>query len=116
MPTSAVVFDADGTRVGVVESDKVHFKKVTLGRDYGTEVEIASGLAGDESVITNPGLRTTEGSDVRANTPVATNTQQKPEDATVQATKAYVRRISDMLDDLRKKLLGGDPGRAAGRA
>lgn len=33
----------------------------------------------------------------------AANTQQKPEDATVQATKAYVRRISDMLDDLRKK-------------
>jgi RND family efflux transporter MFP subunit len=77
VPTSAIVFDADGTRVGIVESDKVHFKKVTLGRDYGTEVEVASGLTGDESVITNPGLRTIEGSDVRANNPVAAGTKSK---------------------------------------
>ena len=34
---------------------------------------------------------------------VAANPQQRPEDAVVQATKAYVGHISDMLDDLRKK-------------
>jgi len=34
---------------------------------------------------------------------VAANPQQRPEDAVVQATKAYVAHISDMLDDLRKK-------------
>jgi RND family efflux transporter MFP subunit len=78
VPTSAIVFDAEGTRVGIVESDKVHFKKVTLGRDYGTEVEIASGLVGDESVISNPGLRTTEGSEVRPNNPLAADTKPKP--------------------------------------
>jgi len=39
---------------------------VTLGKDYGKEVEIVEGLTGDEQVITNPGERIVEGSVVRA--------------------------------------------------
>ncbi|HEX3358117.1 MAG TPA: efflux RND transporter periplasmic adaptor subunit [Tepidisphaeraceae bacterium] len=65
VPTSAVVFDSEGTRVGVVEDNKFHFKKVTLGRDFGTEIEVASGLQGDEQIVKNPGTRTVEGTEVR---------------------------------------------------
>src|SRR5205814_9759345 len=39
VPTSAVVFDADGTKVGVVEDQKFHYRTVELGRDFGTEIE-----------------------------------------------------------------------------
>jgi RND family efflux transporter MFP subunit len=69
VPTSAVVFDADGTKVGVIEDQKFHFRPVELGRDFGTEIEIASGLQGDEQVVKNPGLRLTEGGEVRLASP-----------------------------------------------
>lgn len=58
VPTSALVFSSAGMRVATVGSDnKLAFVNVTLGRDYGTEVEILNGLTGSESVVTNPGER-----------------------------------------------------------
>ncbi len=65
VPTSAVVFDSDGTRVGIVQDNKLHFQTVQLGRDFGTEVEVAAGLQGDEQVVTNPGMRMSEGGEVK---------------------------------------------------
>jgi RND family efflux transporter MFP subunit len=67
VPGPAVVNDAQGTQVAVVRGDgTAHFQKVTLGQDFGKEVEIVEGLTGDEQVITNPGERIVEGSVVRA--------------------------------------------------
>lgn len=40
---------------------------------------------------------------VKADEGKVASTQQKPDDAEIQATKAYLNHISDMLDDLRKK-------------
>ena len=40
---------------------KVHLQPVVVGRDYGTEVEIAKGLRGGEFVLLNPGDASTEG-------------------------------------------------------
>jgi len=37
---------------------------VTLGQDFGNEVEVVEGLSGDELVIANPGERTVEGAAV----------------------------------------------------
>jgi RND family efflux transporter MFP subunit len=73
VPTSAVVFDADGTKVGIVEDNKLRYRKVELGRDFGTEVEVATGLDGSEQVITNPGLRLVEGGDVKVNSQSTAN-------------------------------------------
>ena len=62
VPTSAVVFDATGTKVWLVDRErKIHQQKVDVGRDLGTEVEISNGLSGDESVVTNPGERMADG-------------------------------------------------------
>ena len=44
VPTSALVFDAEGTRVAVVKDGKVHFQPVMVGRDLGTDLEINGGL------------------------------------------------------------------------
>jgi RND family efflux transporter MFP subunit len=67
VPGPAVVNDAQGTQVAVVRGDgTAHFQKVTLGQDFGKEVEIVEGLTGDEQVITNPGERVVEGAVVRA--------------------------------------------------
>jgi RND family efflux transporter MFP subunit len=56
IPANSLVIRPDGPQVAVVGEDhKVHYQKVVVGRDYGTEIEITSGLAGVEALISNPG-------------------------------------------------------------
>jgi RND family efflux transporter MFP subunit len=55
VPSSAVIFDAKGVSIATVGSDnRVLLKPVTIGRDLGSVVEIASGLAQNDRVIQNP--------------------------------------------------------------
>ncbi|MEH2364833.1 efflux RND transporter periplasmic adaptor subunit [Nostoc sp.] len=62
VPNSALVVNAGGTQVATVTKDeKVHYQKVAVGRDYGTEIEITSGLTGKESLIATPTVDDTEG-------------------------------------------------------
>src|SRR5215468_11732955 len=44
LPAEAVVFNAQGTRVAMVgPGNKLHFQKVTIGRDLGTSIDIQAG-------------------------------------------------------------------------
>ncbi|MEH2093890.1 efflux RND transporter periplasmic adaptor subunit [Nostoc sp.] len=62
VPDSVLVIDAKGTQVATITKNQtVHYQKVGVGRDYGTEVEITSGLTGNESLIANPTVDETEG-------------------------------------------------------
>ncbi|MEH1872731.1 efflux RND transporter periplasmic adaptor subunit [Nostoc sp.] len=62
VPDSALVVNAGGTQVATLTKDQtVHYQKVAVGRDYGTEVEITSGLTGNESLIATPTVDQTEG-------------------------------------------------------
>jgi RND family efflux transporter MFP subunit len=55
IPGDALIVKPDGSYALVVdEAGAVHYRKVTLGRDYGTAVELTSGLNGAEHVIVNP--------------------------------------------------------------
>jgi membrane fusion protein (multidrug efflux system) len=55
IPSSALIFNQNGTRVAVAgPDDKVQFKTVTIARDLGREIEIGSGLAADDRVIVTP--------------------------------------------------------------
>ena len=66
VPDSALVINAAGTQVATVTKDnKVHYQKVELGRDYGTEIEIASGLTGNELLIATPTVDQIEGTSVK---------------------------------------------------
>ncbi|GLU34985.1 efflux RND transporter periplasmic adaptor subunit [Trinickia caryophylli] len=66
LPASALLFRPGGVQVAVAGSDgKAHLKTVVLGRDSGTRVAIASGLAATDRVIDNPGDATTDGEPVR---------------------------------------------------
>jgi RND family efflux transporter MFP subunit len=52
VPSSAVIFDKDGLRVATLNSDdRVVMKPITIGRDLGSKIEIASGLAPEDRVI-----------------------------------------------------------------
>jgi hypothetical protein len=50
--------------VAAVRDGKVHYKKIAVGRDLGTQIEVATGLDLDDQVITNPGERIYEGAEV----------------------------------------------------
>ncbi len=55
IPDNAILIDAKGQRVVVVDSsNQIHIKSVKLGRDFGTKTEILSGLDPQERVVQNP--------------------------------------------------------------
>jgi RND family efflux transporter MFP subunit len=61
IPAPSLIVNADGNQVGIVRDGAFHMQKVALGIDSGNEVEVVSGLTGDEQIVTNPGERLTEG-------------------------------------------------------
>jgi multidrug efflux pump subunit AcrA (membrane-fusion protein) len=55
IPVNTLLFRSEGLRIAeVVDGQRAELKQITLGRDYGSEVEVTSGLTGNESIITNP--------------------------------------------------------------
>jgi len=70
VPANALVIRADGPQVAMVQQDQtVHYQKVKIERDYGTEVEISAGLNGDEALVVNPTNDLQEGVQVRVVAP-----------------------------------------------
>jgi multidrug efflux system membrane fusion protein len=65
VPVNALLFRAEGPRAAVVGSDgKVHLKPVTIGQDFGTEVEILGGLEANDAIVLNPSDSLEEGQPV----------------------------------------------------
>jgi RND family efflux transporter MFP subunit len=54
LPVSALIFRSQGMQAGVVENGHAVLKDITIGRDFGNEVEIVAGLNPSDSVIVNP--------------------------------------------------------------
>jgi RND family efflux transporter MFP subunit len=55
LPADALVLKTDGPHAAVVGADhKVHFHKLVLGRDLGSELEVNSGLENGDAVVLNP--------------------------------------------------------------
>jgi len=62
VPANALAIGADGTRVAIVRPDNtLHFQPVQLGRDFGNEAEVLSGLGGKERLVSNPSSDLHEG-------------------------------------------------------
>jgi membrane fusion protein, multidrug efflux system len=62
IPNNAILIDAKGSRIVVVDSsNRVHIKSVKLGRDFGTKREILSGLDAQDRVVQNPADDLNEG-------------------------------------------------------
>jgi RND family efflux transporter MFP subunit len=55
LPGNTILFQAQGPQVGVVNGQShVELRRVTLGRDFGTKVEILGGISQSDSVVANP--------------------------------------------------------------
>jgi RND family efflux transporter MFP subunit len=66
IPASALIFDARGLRVAVVNADnRVVMKTVTIARDSGNTIQVGSGLAAGDQVIQNPPDGVADGVEVR---------------------------------------------------
>jgi membrane fusion protein, multidrug efflux system len=66
VPATAVIFDAEGTRVVTVGAgNALHFQPVVLGRDFGDSIDVQAGLQGGETIVRQPTLSLREGQIVR---------------------------------------------------
>jgi hypothetical protein len=56
VPVNTLLFrNEQGVQVGLIDSNGIaRLANVTMGRDYGTTVEIVHGLSENDSVIINP--------------------------------------------------------------
>ena len=55
LPANALLFRSEGPQVGIVRADDtVELRRITMGRDFGTTVEVLAGVAANERVILNP--------------------------------------------------------------
>ena len=74
LPVSALIFRAQGLQVGVVkDGNHAQLTNIILGRDFGSEVEVVSGLQGDDQVIINPPDSLISGEEVRVGQPPSQN-------------------------------------------
>ncbi len=54
LPVSSLIFRSEGMQIATIQGDHAVLSHVAIGRDFGTEVEIISGLTGDEQIIDSP--------------------------------------------------------------
>jgi len=73
LPVNALIFRSEGLRVATVKDGTVSLLPIVLGRDFGSTVEVVSGLTGAESIVVNPPDSLAEGQRVN----VAPEPQQK---------------------------------------
>jgi RND family efflux transporter MFP subunit len=65
IPVNTLIFRSDGMQVAVVRKNKAELAPITIGRDYGTELEVLSGLTPQDAIIENPSDSLTSGTEVR---------------------------------------------------
>lgn len=74
-----LVIRSDGPQVAVVQDGgKIHYQKVLLGRDFGAETEVTSGLDGGELLVINPGDDIREGAVIKPRMAKETAPAPKP--------------------------------------
>ena len=54
LPSNTLMIRQDGPQVAAVANNTVQLRKVKLGRDLGTQIEILSGVSEKEMIVTNP--------------------------------------------------------------
>jgi RND family efflux transporter MFP subunit len=76
LPVNTLLFRSEGLRVATVNQDqKIELKQITLGHDFGSEVEVVAGLNENENVIINPPDSVVDGETVRIAAPTAQGAQ-----------------------------------------
>lgn len=62
IPANAFAFRKEGSQVALLTNDnKIHWQDVKVGRDFGTELEVLSGVKEHDAIVVNPTDDLTEG-------------------------------------------------------
>ena len=79
IPATALIFRSKGLQIATVGSDnKAHLRSIIQGRDFGTSIEVLSGVTAEDQVIINPPDSLSDGGQVKiAPPPKQDNQQQK---------------------------------------
>jgi RND family efflux transporter MFP subunit len=78
VPANTLLFRAEGLRVALVDGQQhVHLQPVTLGRDFGSTVEVVEGLQDNDRIVISPPDSMYEGQQVN----IATNDTKPPQQA-----------------------------------
>jgi RND family efflux transporter MFP subunit len=67
IPANTLLFRSEGLRVGVVRNNEAQLVPITIGRDYGSSVEVVAGLNPADQIIVNPSDSLTTGTAVQVN-------------------------------------------------
>ena len=74
VPATALVFRSQGLQVAVVgQGNRVQLRKILEGRDFGTSIEVLSGLSAEDQVVINPPDSINDGATVRIAAPPPNN-------------------------------------------
>jgi len=72
LPINALLFRPEGTVAAVVSSDgHLNMKKIGIGRDLGTTVEVLQGIDPTDNIVVNPPDSLEQGEEVRISSPAA---------------------------------------------
>jgi RND family efflux transporter MFP subunit len=66
VPADAIIFNANGVQVAVVENGVAHIRKITVARDLGRQLEARDGVKPGDQVILNPPVDLVDGAKVQA--------------------------------------------------
>jgi RND family efflux transporter MFP subunit len=66
IPVNTVLFRTQGLQVATLDAQqRVHLKTITQGRDFGTEIEVLSGITAADTLVVNPPDSLNDGAQVR---------------------------------------------------
>jgi RND family efflux transporter MFP subunit len=65
VPSNTLLFRSEGLRVALVRDGRVQLESVKIGRDYGSTVEVISGLKSSDAVVLDPADSLVSGARVR---------------------------------------------------
>jgi len=68
LPSEAIIFNAKGLSVAVVEDGTAHLRNVNVVRDFGTTIEVNSGVKDGDQVILAPPVDLADGQKVQVRT------------------------------------------------
>jgi membrane fusion protein (multidrug efflux system) len=81
IPENAFLFRSEGTQVAIAdEHNRIHWQTIRIGRDFGTQIEVLSGLEPNTRVVTNPTDDLREGLEIvlKPETDASSRKQAKP--------------------------------------
>jgi RND family efflux transporter MFP subunit len=88
VPVNALLFRAEGLRAVVIDADhKTHLRQLTIGRDYGTSLEVLQGLEPTDWIVLNPADSLDDGQQVRVKEIAQTGAAGAPAQASPPPSK-----------------------------